>query len=77
MLTTIRTTKFKPEFQKYKAQKGCYTRKRMDSQFFWETSFWLHKLIIRAYFKHQIQNATFVSSKMHFSLTKHCFIQRY
>ena len=45
-----------PEFQKNKARKcdTFYQRKRVKGQHFWKTSFWLHKLVIRTHFKHQI-----------------------
>ena len=47
-VTIVCVTKFKPEFQKYKAQKcnTFYQRKRVKGQYFWKTSFWLHKLVI-------------------------------
>ena len=57
MLQSFVLTKFKPEFQKYKAGKcnTFYQRKSVKGQYFWKTSFWLHKLVIRTHFKHQIQ----------------------
>ena len=30
----------------------------VKGQYFWKTSFWLHKLVIRTHFKHQIQYVT-------------------
>ena len=59
--------KFKPKFQKYKAQKcnTFYQRKRVKSQYFWETSFWLIKLVIRTHFKHQIQCVMCVTCEIH------------
>ena len=56
-VTIICVTKFKPEFQKYKARKcnTVYQRKRVKDQYFWKTSFCLHKLVIRKHFKHQRQ----------------------
>ena len=48
----ICVTKFKPEFQKYKAWKcnTFYQCKRVKGQYFWKTSFWLHKLVIQTHF---------------------------
>ena len=31
-----------------------YQRNRVKGQYFWKTSFWLHKLVIRTHFKNQI-----------------------
>ena len=49
-------------FKKYKAEKRStfqrntfYQCKTVKEQNFWKTSFWLHKLVIRTHFKHQIQ----------------------
>ena len=49
--------------QKYKARKcnTFYQHKRVKGQYFWKTSFWLHKLVIRTHFKHQIQYVTCVT----------------
>ena len=30
----------------------------MKAQYFWKTSFWLHKLVIQTHFKYQIQYIT-------------------
>ena len=38
-----------------------YERKRVKGQYFWKTSFWLNKLVIRTYFKNQIQCGTCVN----------------
>ena len=75
-LTVICVTKFKPEFQKYKARKcnSFYQRKRVKGQYFWKTSFWLHKLVIRTHFKHQIQYVTCVTCKIRLISTKRCLI---
>ena len=58
--TIICVPKFKPEFQKYKARKcnTFYQHKRVKGQYSWKTSFWLHRLVIRTHFKHQIQYVT-------------------
>ena len=47
-VTITCVTKFNPEFQKYKERKcnSFYQRKRVNGQYFWQTSFWLHKLVI-------------------------------
>ena len=37
-------------------------------------SFWLHKLVIPAHFKHQIQYVTCVTCKIRLISTKHCLI---
>ena len=36
----------------------------MKGQYFWKTSFWLHKLVIRAHFKHRIQYLTCVTCQV-------------
>ena len=48
-VSIIYFTKFKPESQKNKAQKcnTIYQRKKVKDQYFWKTSFWLLKLVIR------------------------------
>ena len=75
-VTIICVTKFKTEFQKYKARKcnTLYQRKRVKGQYFWKTSFWLHKLVIRTHFKNQIQYGTCVTCKICLISTKHCLI---
>ena len=47
-----------------------YLSKRMESQYLWKTSIWLHKSVIRTYFKHQIQYVTCVTYKISLILTK-------
>ena len=62
-VTIICITKFKPEFQKYKVRR-CKTFcqcKRVKGPYFWKTSSWLHKLVIRTHFKHQAQYVTCVT----------------
>ena len=75
-VTIISVTKFKPEFQKYKAQKcnTLYQRKRVKGQYFWKTSFWLHKLVIWTRFKNQIKYGTCVTCKIRSISIKHCLI---
>ena len=75
-LAIICVTKFKPEFQKYKARKcnKLYQRKRVKGQYFWKTSFWLHKLVIRTHFKNQIQYGTGVTCEICLMSTKCCLI---
>ena len=69
-------TKFKPEFQKYKAQKcnTFYQRKKVKGQHFWKTYFWLHKLVIQTHFKHQMQYVTWVTCEIRLISSKHCLI---
>ena len=56
-VTIICVTKFKPKFQKYEARKcnTLYQRKRVKGQYFWKTSFWLHKLVVRTRLKNHIK----------------------
>ena len=65
-VTIISATKFKPEFQKYKARKSntFYQRKRVKDQYIRKTSFWLHKLVVRTHFRHQKQYVTYVTYKI-------------
>ena len=46
----------------------------VEGQYLWKTSIWLHKLVIRTYFKHQIKYVKCVTCKIRLSLTKHCLI---
>ena len=66
-------TKFKPEFQKYKARKcnTLYQRKWVKGQYFWKTSFCLHKLVIQTSFKNHIKYGTRVTCEIRLILTKH------
>ena len=72
-VTIICVREFKPEFQKYKARKcnKLYQRKKVKGQYFWKTSFWLHKVVIRTHFKNQIQYGTCVTCKIHLILKVH------
>ena len=69
-VTIICVTKFKLDFQKHKARKcnTFYQRKRVKGQYFWKTSFWLHKLAIRTHSKHQTQYVTICNTYMQNSL---------
>ena len=40
---------------KHKNVNIFYQRIWVKGQYFWKTSFWLHNLVIRTHFKHQIQ----------------------
>ena len=73
MFTIFCVTKFKPEFQNYKARKcnTFYQRKRVKGQYFWKTLFWLHKLVMRTHFKHRTQYATCVICEIRLISTKH------
>ena len=51
-----------------------YLHKRVEGQYFWKTSIWLYKFVIRTHFKHQIQYVTCVTCKICLILTKNCLI---
>ena len=59
----------KPEFQRCKTRKcnKFYQCKRVEGQYFWNTSFWLNKLIIRTLFKHQIHYVCFMGNLLNFN----------
>ena len=75
-VTIICVTKFKPEFQKYKARKckTLYQRKRVKGRYFWKTSFWLYKLVIPTRFKNHMKYGTYVTCEIRLISTKHCFL---
>ena len=75
-VTIICVTKFKPEFQKYKARKcnTLYQHKWVKGQYFWKTSFWLNKLVIQTSFKNHIKYGTCVTCEIRSISTKYCLI---